>query len=44
MNYGRDLLIRQLRASGCTMQQVADQVGMSVSGVLRALRRLERAA
>jgi transcriptional regulator of acetoin/glycerol metabolism len=38
----RDRLIATLRAKGWTLSKIAARVGMSRSGVLRALERIER--
>lgn len=38
----RDRLIGVLRAQGCSLAVIGRRVGMSRSGVLRALERIER--
>ena len=42
VDFARDIRIRELRAQKLTHQQIAELVGLTASGVLRALRRIGR--
>lgn len=43
VDYARDIRIKKLREEKLTYEQIAELVGLTASGVLRALRRMGRA-